>query len=243
VEVGAWNTAGKAGITGKAKTGDELWTVPGGHPGAGQSKFTSSKTELSLVESQVATQAHADMVAKAALTRRAMEFLTAEVEVQGNPAVKPGAMVNLKKVGQYSGHYYVTEANHFYDAGGYTVIFYVARDKWGDSSNEKKKEKQDDQNQPGPSRRTTRTRRTSSTSRCRTTRARRSPTYRSRFTSPAARRWRRPPTAAATSISTRSRRGRTRWRSSAPARRSPSSTSRSRTPRATRSRAPRARSS
>src|SRR5436190_198650 len=48
---------------------------------------------------------------------------------------QPGAVVNLKKVGEYSGHYYVTEANHFYDAAGYNVIFYVARDKWGDSSN------------------------------------------------------------------------------------------------------------
>src|SRR5207244_7191746 len=66
---------------------------------------------------------------------RAMEFLTAEVEGQGSSDVKPGAMVNLKKVGEYSGHYYVTEANHFYDAAGYNCIFYVARDKWGDSSN------------------------------------------------------------------------------------------------------------
>ncbi len=134
VEVGAWNADGKAGITGKAKTGQELWTVPGGKPGADQARFTSSKTELSLVESQVSTQAHADTVARAALTKHAMEFLTAEVEVQGDPRVRPGAMVNIKKVGVYSGHYLVTEANHFYDAAGYDCIFYVARDKWGNSS-------------------------------------------------------------------------------------------------------------
>src|SRR5258708_7285575 len=113
VEVGAWNTGGKAEITGRAQTGDELWTVPGGHPGADQAKFTSTKTELSLVESQVATQDHADTVAKAARPGPAMESLAAEVEVQGNPDVKPGAMVNLKKVGQYSGHYYVTIAPGF----------------------------------------------------------------------------------------------------------------------------------
>src|SRR5882672_8500073 len=88
VEVGAWDTDGKAEITGKAKKGEELWTVPGGKPGADQAKFTSTKTELSLVESQVNTKDHADTVAKAALTKRAMEFLTAEVEVQGNPDVK-----------------------------------------------------------------------------------------------------------------------------------------------------------
>src|SRR5256885_1035586 len=147
VEVGAWDTDGKAEITGKAKKGEELWTVPGGKPGADQAKFTSTKTELSLVESQVNTKDHADTVAKAALTKRAMEFLTAEVEIQGNPDVKPGAMVNLKKVGQYSGHYYVTEANHFYDAAGYNCIFYVARDKWGDSSHENETNNQNNQNQ------------------------------------------------------------------------------------------------
>jgi len=141
VEVGAWDISGKAEITGKAKTGDELWSVPGGKAGAKLARFSSTKPELSLVESQVGTQEHADTVAKAALTRRAMEFITAEVEVQGNPTVKPGAMVNLKKVGTYSGHYFVTEANHFYDAAGYSCIFYVARDKWGDSSSEKEKSK------------------------------------------------------------------------------------------------------
>jgi phage protein D len=134
VEVGAWDVAGKGELTGTAQTGDELWSVPGVKPGADLAKFTSTKPEVSLVESQVATQEHADTVAKAALTKRAMQFITAEVEVQGNPKVKPGALVNIKKVGPYSGHYLVTEANHFYDAAGYNCIFYVARDKWGNSS-------------------------------------------------------------------------------------------------------------
>jgi uncharacterized protein len=142
VEVGAWDVSGKAGLIGRAQKGDEMWTVPGGKPGSDVSKFTSTKTEVSIMASDVGTQDHADTVAKAALTRRAMEFITAEVEVQGSPDVKPGAMVNLKKVGAYSGHYLITEANHFYDGAGYSCIFYVARDKWGDSSVDKEKDKQ-----------------------------------------------------------------------------------------------------
>jgi len=43
------------------------------------------------------------------------------VEVQGNPDIRPGAMVNVKHVGVYSGRYLVTEANHFYDAAGSTA--------------------------------------------------------------------------------------------------------------------------
>ncbi len=104
VEVGGWDSAGKAALTGKAKPGDEI-----------------------------------------ALTKRSLEFLTAEVEVQGNPEIKPGAMINVKKVGVYSGHYLVTEANHFYDAAGYNCIFYVARDKWGDSSSDEEKKKRDEE--------------------------------------------------------------------------------------------------
>jgi len=145
VEVGGWDSAGKAALTGKAKPGDEMWSVPGGKPGAEVARFQGTKASVGIVESQVATQEHADTVARAALTKRSLEFLTAEVEVQGNPEIKPGAMINVKKVGVYSGHYLVTEANHFYDAAGYNCIFYVARDKWGDSSSDEEKKKRDEE--------------------------------------------------------------------------------------------------
>lgn len=134
VEVSGWDTAAKASVAAVATKGRGLWTMPGGKHGADVAAFTRSKVKVKLVDSQVASRAHAETVARAALTRQSMEFLTGEVEVQGDPAVKPGAMVNLKKVGVYSGHYLVTEANHFYDAAGYHCIFYVARDKWGNSS-------------------------------------------------------------------------------------------------------------
>jgi phage protein D len=140
VEVGAWDDASKAELTGRAAVGDELWAVPGVKPGATLAKFQSTKPRIALVEAEVRTQEHAETIARAALTRRNLEFLTAEVEVKGNPEIKPGSMVNVKNVGVYSGLYWVTEANHFWDASGYSTIFYVARDKWGDSSNAKAKE-------------------------------------------------------------------------------------------------------
>jgi len=51
VEVGAWDSTGKAELTGKAQTGDELWSVPGVKPGAQLAKFASTKPEISLVAS------------------------------------------------------------------------------------------------------------------------------------------------------------------------------------------------
>jgi uncharacterized protein len=131
VETFGWDAAAKAPLTGTAAPGDELWSVPGGQPGALAAKFQQTKPKISVVHPEICTQAHADTLAKAALTRRNLEFLTAEVEAKGNPDIKPGAMVGIKKVGVYSGHYWVTEANHFWDAAGYSTIFYLARDKWG----------------------------------------------------------------------------------------------------------------
>ena len=134
VEVGAWDSAGKAPLTGTAQPGDELWSIPGGTSGGTLARFQSTQPKLGIVEAQIASQDHADTIAKAALTKRNLEFLTAEVEVQGNPDIRPGAMVKVNDVGIYSGRYLVTEANHFYDAAGYHCIFYVARDKWGPAS-------------------------------------------------------------------------------------------------------------
>jgi phage protein D len=134
VEVGAWDSAGKSGLKGVAKPGDELWSIPGGKSGGTLARFQSTQPKIGIVDAQVSSQDHADTIAKAALTRRNLQFLTAEVEVQGNPDIRPGAMVSVKDVGVYSGRYLVTEANHFYDAGGYHCIFYVASDKFGTPS-------------------------------------------------------------------------------------------------------------
>jgi phage protein D len=134
VEVAAWDSGGKSTIKGTAKPGDELWSVAGDKPGANLAKFQQTKPKLAIAEGQVTSKDHADTVAKAAATMRNLEFLTAEVEVQGDPDIRPGALVKIDKVGVYSGRYLVTEANHFYDAAGYQCVFYVARDKWGDSA-------------------------------------------------------------------------------------------------------------
>jgi uncharacterized protein len=131
VEVGAWDSAAKSGLTGVAKPGDELWSIPGGQSGGKLAKFQSTQPKLGIVDARISSQDHADTIAKAALTKRNLQFLTAEVEVQGNPDIQPGAMVKIEGVGNYSGRYLVTEANHFYDAGGYDCIFYVASDKFG----------------------------------------------------------------------------------------------------------------
>jgi len=126
-----------------------LWTVPGGKPGADQAKFTSTKTELAL--GRVAGQHQgprrhggqggAHQARDGVFDRGSRDPGQSGREARGHGESEEGGCV--------LGHYYVTEANHFYDAAGYNCIFYVARDKWGDSSSDKEKDKQDDQNNQG----------------------------------------------------------------------------------------------
>jgi len=73
VEVGAWDSTGKAALTGKAKSRRRAVERPRGKPGADVAKFQGTKANVGIVESQVATQEHADTVARAALTKRSLE--------------------------------------------------------------------------------------------------------------------------------------------------------------------------
>ena len=139
VAVSTWDPDQKSSLTGEAVKGDQLCSVPGGRAGVELVKFGSAKPTAKAIDSRITSKAHAETVAKAMLTKANQQFLTAEVEVMGDPRLLPGALLNLRNVSVYSGHYLVTEASHFYDAAGYSVICYVARDKWGDSSNEKVK--------------------------------------------------------------------------------------------------------
>jgi len=56
VEVGAWDSAGKSPLTGVAKPGDELWSIPGGKSGGTLAKFQSTQPKLGIVEAQITSQ-------------------------------------------------------------------------------------------------------------------------------------------------------------------------------------------
>lgn len=135
VEVRGWDSATRSAVVQVARPGDGLFGLEGRQRGIEVARFGSTTPKLVISDHSMNATEAASARAKSMQTRRALEFLTAEVEVPGNAAIVPGRIIRVDKVGpRYSGRYYVREASHFFDAAGYTTIFQVARDRLVDES-------------------------------------------------------------------------------------------------------------
>jgi phage protein D len=78
----------------------------------------------------VFTQAEADKRAKAALGEKTKKFLTSDAEAIGLPELRPDSTVQIDNVGNsFSKVYYVEQATHRVDSGGYRTKFKVRETK------------------------------------------------------------------------------------------------------------------
>jgi phage protein D len=121
VSVHGWDPKTKKEITYKAK--------PQGPTQDGAKKHGGGST-LSIAGHEVipADTASAEAMAKGRLREIAEGFIQAEGEIIGNPAVIPGAVLALDKLGaQVDGQYRVEHANHAFNKHGYWVKFKAVR--------------------------------------------------------------------------------------------------------------------
>ena len=78
----------------------------------------------------VFTQAEADKRAKAALGEMTKKFLTGDAESVGLPELRPDCTVELTNLGEaFSKVYYIEQASHRFDSGGYRTRFKVREAK------------------------------------------------------------------------------------------------------------------
>lgn len=131
VEVYGWDVKNKRPIVGRASA--DQTSGPGGksvaqHLGAlvrapdRQPKLRSRQP--------VFTQAEADKRAKAALSDLTKKFLTGDAECVGLPELRPDRTVKLVKLGKaFSKIYYIEQATHRVDSGGYRTSFKVREAK------------------------------------------------------------------------------------------------------------------
>ena len=134
VEVRGWDSKKKKAIVGVAEASDYTF---GGQPGwkaTGQAlygKDTAGKV-LTIVDRPVDSKEEADAVAKAIFNQLSMEFLQGEADFEGDPAVNPGEMIEMKDFGErFSGKYLVIGATHSMNArttGFTTHIKFVRND-------------------------------------------------------------------------------------------------------------------
>jgi len=127
VEVYGWDPKDKKKILGTATAGEES-----GLTGKSAGQYLNSlvrdpqKRPVLRIRQPVFTQAEANQRAKAALNERAKQFLTGEGETIGLPELRPDRNVELAGLGiPFSKIYYIQQATHKIDGGGYRTRFKV----------------------------------------------------------------------------------------------------------------------
>jgi phage protein D len=127
VTVRGWDAKNRQSIVGVA---DAVSTFMGGRRSG--AKFVSEKfgnAELIEVDRAIATQKEADLVARGAFNKMALQLIVGEGACDGRPDLHAGKVVGLKGLGKrFSGPYYVTRAIHTYAADrGYETRFHARR--------------------------------------------------------------------------------------------------------------------
>ncbi len=130
VEVRGWNPKEKQPILGVAEAVSEAFAGTTGPAAAGKAHYGSSSSGrvLTIVDQPVASTEEAELIAASVLDQLAMDFVTADVEIEGVPELMAGDVVELKQFGKvYSGTYLAESVQHVYSAAG--EMPYVCRIK------------------------------------------------------------------------------------------------------------------
>jgi phage protein D len=115
--VGKAGPSDQNGSMGGSKKGGDIWT----------DAFRRPKQEV-CVTRPVASQAEADEHAKAIYNNRAIETITGQGATIGLPELRAGKVVMIKGLGpRFNGKYYIDEATHTLDGGGYLTSFSAKR--------------------------------------------------------------------------------------------------------------------
>jgi len=120
VIVRGWDPGTKMTIIGEAKAPTLNFGVSPGHEVAGQAHWggASEGKTVVITDQPVESKEEADALAQALFDQYSMDFVHAEAEILGSPAVEPGAMVDFIGYGEaFDGKYLVLECSHVYIAG------------------------------------------------------------------------------------------------------------------------------
>ena len=131
VEVRGYDVAAKKAIKGICTSPDQTFDGTIGPKAAGKAHWgsASSGAILSVVDRPVRDQEEADEVAKSIMNSLCMDFITGEIEIEGNSKVKAGAIIEVKEFGKaFNGKYLVTACRHVSSSSWYTTYISVARD-------------------------------------------------------------------------------------------------------------------
>ncbi len=85
-----------------------------------------------VVNQPVSSTQESDAIAQALFNELSGEFIQADARAEGNPDIRPGRVIKLTGMGNYSGKYYVTETRHVLQQRVYITEFSVRGLRDGD---------------------------------------------------------------------------------------------------------------
>ncbi|MBH8560910.1 VgrG-related protein [Nostoc sp. CENA67] len=124
VEVRGWDYTTKQPIVSTASTEQVITTTANGTGSKTSTKF-SIQPKMIVVDQPVFSANEAQKIAQALCNELGGEFVYADAKGEGNPNIRPGRVVKLTDMGNYSGSYYVTETRHLFHERIYTTEFSV----------------------------------------------------------------------------------------------------------------------
>ncbi|MBH8572455.1 VgrG-related protein [Nostocaceae cyanobacterium CENA369] len=131
VEVRGWDYTTKRPIVSTASTEQVITNTENGTGSKTSTKF-SIQPKMIVVDRPVFSANEAQKMAQALCNELGGEFVYADAKGEGNPDLRPGRVVKLKDMGNYSGSYYVTETRHLFHERVYTTEFGVRGLRSGD---------------------------------------------------------------------------------------------------------------
>ncbi|MBP0021159.1 MAG: VgrG-related protein [Cyanobacteria bacterium SBLK] len=126
VEVRGWDYTQKQAIVSTANSEKVVTETQQGKGSETSGKFQGLPAPtLYVVDRPVEQPKEADLMAQALCNEVGGQFVLADARGEGNPKIRPGRVVKLQGMGQYSGQYYVTETRHAFQERIYTTEFSV----------------------------------------------------------------------------------------------------------------------
>ena len=126
VEVRGWDYQQKKAIVSTGTTATILTSTDSGTGKASSTKFIGGGTpKMIVVDQPVFSSNEALKMAQSLYKELGGEFVNADAKGEGNPAIRPGKVITLSGIGNYSGSYYVTETHHSFQERKYITHFSV----------------------------------------------------------------------------------------------------------------------
>lgn len=126
VEVRGWDMKQKEGITSTAKRSSASLNEFSSTGSKQISEGSGGKSRIVVVDSRISSQEDADAYAKTLISEQ-QQNITGTGSCIGEPEIRAGTILNMKKVGRFSGEYIVEKVNHTFGSNGYHTQFQVRK--------------------------------------------------------------------------------------------------------------------